>query len=285
MKKKQKRNKKIVKTKPKTRHLSAPIMQDLSVLAGQIGKIIPGTSQGLFSFEKIAEKIGCKKYWPKEGNRDARIFEFLKKVYQRHPRIFYKIFRENLHAGINRRHKNGDPVLKPEINELSKTLLKLKVNLKKEISTLNLPDTRPSIVPPPPEFKNMVEKIGLHPLLLPDCVKKFTDGHINDAVRKALEKYEVYVQGKSGLRDKIGKNLMAYAFNEASPLISIADSSSTKRGKALQEGFRFISMGAMEFWRNYLSHGDENQMSHQDAVAILATVSHLLYFIDKNSNS
>jgi uncharacterized protein (TIGR02391 family) len=263
----------------RTRHLSAPIIQNLSALSGQIGKIIPGTSQGSFCFEKIAKKLGYKAYWPKDGNRDSRIFEFLKKIYQRHPKTFYKIFRENLPAGITRRQKNGDPVLKAEMDAVSATLLKLNVNLKKEIGALNLPVTRPTIVPPPPEFKSMVEKIGLHPILQPDCVKKFTDGHINDAVRKALEKYEVYVQGKSGLKDKIGKDLMAHAFDENGPQIMITDTS-TVRGHSLQEGFKFISMGAMEFWRNFLSHGDEAQIPHQDAIAILATVSHLLYQID-----
>lgn len=277
--------KKIKKTKskrplPRSRHLSAPTIQNLSSLAAQIGKIIPATSRGTFSFEKIAITVGCKKYWPKEGNRDARIFELLKKIYQKHPKIFYKVFRENLPAGISRRHKNGDPVLKQEINNLSATLLSLNVDLKKEIDDLNLPETRPSFVPPPPEFKNMIEKIGLHPLLHPECVQKFIDGHINDAIRKALEKYECYVQSKSGINDKIGRNLMAQAFNENSPPIPITDVSNP-RGKSLQEGFRFISMGAMEFWRNYLSHGDEAQMPHQDAVAILATISHLLYFIEK----
>lgn len=265
--------------RPKARYLSAPTIQSLSILAGQIGKIIPATSQGPFCFEKIAIKVGRKKDWPKEGNRDARIFEFLKKVYQRHTKIFYKVFRENFAAGITRRHKNGDPVLKPEMASLNTTLLKLGIDLKKEIAGLDLPETRPSIVPPPPEFKRMIEKIGLHPLLQPDCVQKFIDGHINDSVRKALEKYEVYVQSKSRISDKIGKDLMARAFDEKAPPIPIADVG-TVRGKSLQEGFRFISMGAMEFWRNYLSHGDEAQIAHQDATAILATVSHLLYRIE-----
>jgi uncharacterized protein (TIGR02391 family) len=115
--------------------------------------------------------------------------------------------------------------------------------------------------------------------LQPECSKLFKDGHINEAVRKALEKYEHYIQKKSG-QSKIGSNLMATAFNENSPLILIADTT-TPRGKGRQDGFKFLSMGAMEFWRNFCSHGDEEQLPHHDAIAILAAVSHFLHYVDK----
>jgi hypothetical protein len=39
-------------------------------------------------------------------------------------------------------------------------------------------------------------------------------------------------------------------------------------------------MVSMSFWRNLFTHGDEEQMSHHDALAVLATVSHLLFYID-----
>jgi hypothetical protein len=65
---------------------------------------------------------------------------------------------------------------------------------------------------------------------------------------------------------------MATVFSKATPIVKIADISSV-RGKGLQDGFTFLSMGAMEFWRNFGSHGDEKQMSHRDAAAILVAVS------------
>jgi uncharacterized protein (TIGR02391 family) len=173
----------------------------------------------------------------------------------------------------------GNPVLEPEILALDKTLRALGVNLTKEFKDLNLPKERPKIVPPPTTFQKMVDELGLHPLLQPDCGKLFKDGHINESVRKALEKYEVYVQGKSGLQT-IGTHLMATAFSETAPAIKIADSSS-QRGKGLQEGFKFLSMGAMGYWRNFCTHGDEEQMAHHHAIAMLATVSHLLHIVDE----
>src|SRR5260370_15168699 len=71
------------------------------------------------------------------------------------------------------------------------------------------------------------------------------------SARTALEKYETYVQQKSGLT-KIGTDLMANAFNENGPAVKVADVTSD-RGKGLQMGFKFISMGAMSFWRTVQS--------------------------------
>jgi uncharacterized protein (TIGR02391 family) len=270
-------------TRPKKKQLSAVTIQQLRTLAEQIGRVIPGTSprpKG-FCFQTIAKKAGLIKYFPRLGARKELIFGFLKEVYRRHPKTFYRIFRENIAQGIERRQKAGDPVLLAEISQLDATLRKLSVNLSKEFNQLHLPAERPTIVPPPFVFQKMVEQLGLHPYLQPDCEKLFKDGHINESVRKALEKYEAYVQQKSALT-KIGTDLMANTFNENSPLVKIADVA-TDRGKGLQMGFKFISMGAMSFWRNLCSHGDEDQMPHQDAIAILATTSHLLHYIDKHS--
>lgn len=260
--------------------MSAASIQNLRTLAGQIGEIIPGTSYRKrgFCFQNIATELGLRNDWP-SGTKKEAIFGFLKAVYRDHSRMFYRIFRENIAQGIERRHRQGNPVLEDEILSLDKTLRALDVNLSNEFRALNLPKERPKILPPPAEFQKMVDGLGLHPFLQPDCTKLFKDGHVNESVRKALEKYEVYVQHKSGERS-IGKSLMATAFSETAPLVKIADIS-TARGKGLQDGFKFLSMGAMEFWRNYCSHGDEDQMGHHHAIAILATVSHMLYSIDE----
>jgi len=280
MKKKAKKSKKR-KATPQKKKLSAAAIQNLRTLAEEIGNIIPATSfrKGAFCFQSIAKKVGHQKDWPTHGPKKEEIFGFLKVLYRSHPKTFYRVFRENIAQGIERRHRAGDPVLQAEILQLDATLNKLKVNLSKEFKELHLPVERPSIVPPPFVFQKIVEELGLHPYLQPDCQKLFKDGHINESVRKALEKYETYVQQKSALT-RIGTDLMANAFNENGPAVKIADVNSD-RGKGLQMGFKFISMGAMSFWRNMCSHGDEDQMPHQDAVAVLATVSHMLYIIDR----
>lgn len=209
------------------------------------------------------------------------IAEFLGSIYKKHIKIFYKIFRENLPRGIERRYNNGDPVLLGEIQALDDVLKRLGVNLSKEIKELNLPAERPRVIPSPPRFRQMIDDLSIHYFLRPDCAELFKNGHTNEAVRKSLEKYEVYVQQKSGLSIQ-GNNLMGKAFNEDDPLIRIADVSN-QRGKGLQEGFRFLSMGSMGFWRNYFSHGDEEQISHIDAISVISAISFFMYYVDKNN--
>ena len=121
-------------------------------------------------------------------------------------------------------------------------------------------------------------------MLLPDCKKLFDDGHLNESVRKALEKYEVYVRDSSGL-SFMGANLMEQAFSEKSPKISISNDPDARRKEGLQTGFKDISRGAMEYWRNYSSHGDEEQMPAQDAISILGIVSHLLYVVQRSKET
>jgi uncharacterized protein (TIGR02391 family) len=283
MKKKRRTKTKSRIKKARKRQMSAVSIQRLRTLAGQIGEVIPATSfgKGGFCFATIAKKMGLQKHWS-SGTKKEAIFGLLKPLYRDHPKMFYRIFRENIARGIERRHKLGNPVLEPEILALDRTLRDLDVNLSREFKALNLPKERPRIVPPPAGFQKMVDELGLHPFLQPDCAKLFKDGHINESVRKALEKYEVYIQKKAGIT-KIGANLMAHAFSESNPLVPVADVNQP-RGKGLQEGFKFLSMGAMEFWRNFCSHGDEKQVPHQDAIAIIAVVSHLLTYVDQSTS-
>ncbi|PYS89103.1 MAG: hypothetical protein DMF64_18585 [Acidobacteria bacterium] len=98
----------------KLKRLSAREIQDLRALADQTGKIIPATSprKGGFCFQTIAKDMDLAKYWPgKSDSRKEAIYQFISKVYQNHPRLIYRVFRENLARGIERRHKAGDPRL------------------------------------------------------------------------------------------------------------------------------------------------------------------------------
>ena len=98
-----KRKKRKLKQK---KQLSAGIIQNLRTLADQFGKIVPATSyrKGAFCFQTIAKKSGLVKYWPAGGGKKELIFGFLKGVYRNHPKTFYKLFRENIAQGIERRH-------------------------------------------------------------------------------------------------------------------------------------------------------------------------------------
>jgi uncharacterized protein (TIGR02391 family) len=274
--------KKTIKRKKMLRRLSAFEIQGLQTLSKQLGELIPASSpsKNALSFKKIARMNGWNKYYKEGSNKMETILSLLKKAHVAHPILFRRMVIENLPAAIDRRHKNGNPVLKTEIESLNKSLQSLGHDISGELFALKYPEDRPAIVPPTPEMQRALDKMSLHPVLLPECSKMFKDGHLNDSVRKALEKFEKYIQMKSGLTT-IGVNLMELAFDRSSPLVPVSSDSIIKRREGLQEGFQWLAKGAMGFWRNYCSHGDEDQMPPQDAFAILATISHMIYRIEE----
>jgi uncharacterized protein (TIGR02391 family) len=270
-------------------YITAKARQDIRKLAELIGEIIPATSLGNFCFKKIAnQRTSTKKFWVNGNNKKEQISVFLTNLYRYHPNLIYKIIRESLPKGIERRYKMGNPILQSEIGELNQALLALNINLSKEIHDLNLPTEKPKIVPPPPEFQNIMRKMSLDVKLEENVKQLYLDGHINESGRKSLEIYEKEVQDLSRL-ELIGKDLMIRAFNENSPIILVADVS-TRRGKSFQEGFRYISAGIMLHWRNKFSHGNEDQISYIDGFQLIMAINQLMCEIEvnkafKNKNS
>ena len=260
--------------------VTAPESQALRNVADKIGKLISLEGyRSSFSLKTIAKDKGLLKYLPSKQNKKEAFYEFLKNLYKEKPRTIKIIVREILPKAIEKRHTKGDPVLQEEALELVQALKAIKVDLKNEILALHLPTHRPTIIPPPVQIQKILDALPLHPRLLPDCKTMFVDGHINESVRKALERYEKIIQDLTGLHSKIGSDLMANAFNETNPLIKF-NALITSQDKNKQIGIKYVSMGLMTWWRNNLSHGDEIQMSHLDAIGRLMMISNLFYELD-----
>ena len=126
----------------------------------------------------------------------------------------------------------------------------------------------------------LLERLELHETLTDDCLEMFRDGHFNEAVRKALERFEKRIQIAINGHSTIGKALMGKAFNRAHPLIPINDNR-TGNDLSEQDGFTQLTMGAMAGLRNLYSHGDVDQMSAIDAIERLGFVSLLFRRLDK----
>ncbi|MCF7859739.1 MAG: TIGR02391 family protein [Candidatus Cloacimonetes bacterium] len=280
MKKKKKKLKNYKSIRSKSKRFTAADIQNIRTLSEAIAKIIPYSGfRGNFNLKRIAKDNGLNKFLPKdESNKKESIVEFIKKLHKDRPRTLKKIIREILPKAIERRHKQGNPILAPEAQNLSNQLLKIGIDLKKEIKELNLPRSRPSITPPPYEMQQIIKKFSLHPLLVPDCLELFLDGHINESIRKALEKFEVHIQKKSG-NTVIGKDLMAQTFCLKKQVVKL-NALCTKSEKNEQEGFMYIAMGIMQWWRNTLSHGDTKQISHHEAIGRLFLISNLLHRLE-----
>lgn len=255
--------------------------QDIRRLADALGEIIPASGyKSNFNFEGIANsRTFTKKYWKDSGNKKTKISEFLLCVYRYHPRVLITIIRDYLPKGIEIRHSKGNPVLKHEIENIISILNDLDIDMKKELLNLNLPESRPAIVPPPFEYQQILKRISLEPEIEEKCKQLYLEGHINESIRKAFELFEAKTQSITGLEDT-GKDLMMKAFHEDNPLIFVSDIS-TKQGKSFQEGYRFMAAGCMLFLRNRFSHGDEDQESYIDGFQMLLTANQLLREINK----
>ncbi len=119
---------------------------------------------------------------------------------------------------------------------------------------------------------------GLHPAVLKAAGDLFTDGHYADAIFNAFKLIEVTVRDRSGL-DLSGQDLMAKAFKEDAPRISVAVESG-QSGKDEQRGFMFLFMGAIVGIRNPKGHGFVEQKDPQRALEYLAFASLLMRRLD-----
>lgn len=268
------------KPESKKRSLSAVDRQNILNLADSFGRLIPLTGfRSSFTLAKVAKTHGLSKYLPqKTSNKKEAISKFIENLLIYRPRTLTKLVREILPLAIGKRHANGDPILLEEATILVERLALVDCSMKKEILQLQFPKDRPSVVPPPVEIQTMLKNFHLHPVLMPDCQKLFIDGHLNESVRKALEKFESSVQKISCLQE-IGADLMGKAFNEKGPKVqlnALVDPSDVNE----QEGFKLMSMGMMRGWRNNFSHGNAGQIAPHEAFGCLVLVSNFFHKLD-----
>lgn len=265
------------------RRLSPQLQQGIKELAVSLGELIPATSQGQFSLTGIAKKRGLTKFILTGANKRRTFEHFITKMLRQHPVKLKTIINDALAEGVERRHRNGLPVLRGEADVLVKNLTAVGIDLKKEVAGLNLPTDRPHITPPPIQLQSAVEKIAINSLLRTQVFPLFKNGHTNDAARKAGEILEAELQRLSGLKDEYGRVLAGKCLSGATPTIDIAGHHS---GKIIspgdeREGFQFLVMGALVWCKNLLGHGEAEQLGPHDAAARIVVISHLLDVLQK----
>lgn len=252
-------------------------------LACLLAEIAPATARGKgFCVLRIAEEKGLKKCWRDASNKKKMIAGFLERVFRQYPQKPKKVVLAIVEGGINWSAKRGRAVTQDELSEIAAKMEELGFKVRKEFKKLKLPD--PSRVTPPPlDLASIIDRLNLQEALKDDCVEMFRNGHLNEAVRKALERFEKKVQDAVGDHSTIGKNLMAKSFNVEHPVIAINDMK-TGTEKSEQEGFMHLTIGSMSGLRNLYSHGDVKTMTPMDAFERLCFVSLLFKRVDKALN-
>ncbi|MES2409433.1 MAG: TIGR02391 family protein [Patescibacteria group bacterium] len=273
----------IKKKKSPPRHRYSPREQQvIRDLADILGKLLPATSQGKFSLQTIAKERGLSKFFVTELSKKKQFTRFIADVHKAHPRTLKTFINDILADAVSRRRTQGNPVLRPEADLLKNKLLEFGIDLSIEIDELELPVTRPNITPPPQVIQQVLERIGLHPSLLPHVLSLFKEGHINEAVRKSGEILEAFVTRSSGERGRYGRDLMATVFNKDNPIIDISMYHESEISNPMdeKEGFMFVAMGTMQWCKNIVGHGDVKQLPPHEGASRIILVSHLLEVID-----
>ncbi len=251
----------------------------ISQLATLLANIAPATTMGKgFCVRKVAEEKGLAKCWKARGNKRKMIAELLENTFRSYPQKPKRLVLAIVEGGITWSTRKGQAVTRDHLEQIAGVVEQLGFNVKKELAALDLP--APSRVAPPPlDLAALIDRLGLHDALRDDCIQMFKDGHLNEAVRKGLERFEKKVQDLTG-EHSIGKDLMGKAFTRNNPMIAINDGTSGNDGSE-QEGFMYLTMGAMAGMRNLYSHGDVDTMPAIGALERLAFISMLFKRVDE----
>lgn len=223
------------------------------------------------TFESVFKESRVQNYLGKSGVKKKRLIQGFGKVYQQHRTLPYTILRKVLAEGEQYRKHKRNPIRPEEIEDLRDCLQKLDLNLDSELAEIELNPKIPEIQVPP---KELVKRLENHPLveeIRSDPLQKFRDGHFNEAVRKACEKFENKVQNETG-KSEIGSSLMGQVFNPQNLSINIT-TGSQQNTATIQEGYQKLAMGMMSGIRNIFSHGDEARRTPEEAFEMLLFIN------------
>lgn len=250
------------------RRLTADKREKLRALAEVLSGFLPLSAQSkkATTFKSIFKESNIDKYLQDLPKKKALISAW-EKVYKHHQKLPYTLIRKIVAAAVDYRKHKRNPLKCDELNKLSAILKSLGIDMELELSRIELVESIPEIQVPPAELIRRIQDYPLCEEIAGEPLELFKNGHFNESVRKAAERFEHIVQQKSG-RTEQGKGLMSTVFSLKKPLLPL-NSLKTGNEKNIQEGYMHLTMGAMTAIRNIFSHGDETQRSPEEAYEML----------------
>ncbi len=100
----------------------------------------------------------------------------------------------------------------------------------------------------------------------------FRDGHYDDAVRKASQRFVNRVQELADRPDLDGIGLMNHSFSESSPILEFS-ARETVIERDEHNGYRFLAVGLTQALRNVVTHHDNYGLGLSTAMEWLAFIS------------
>ena len=266
------------KRRKTVRRVTADKKVKINRLASLLYDFLPLSSRSNYAvtFQSIFTESGIRHYPGDSGSKQKALEKGFTFVYRYHERLPQKLIRKIVSAAVGYRRYMRRPLTRKELDQLSAVLFDLDIDMRKELADIELDEILPRIIVPPKDLEERLRKHNLDPAISGDPLELFSDGHFNEAVRKAGEIFEDRVRQSSGL-ESFGRGLMGKAFNNGS-LIDFSSIEPENR-KDFISGYRFLCMGAMAAIRNIFSHGDEKPREPEECFETLLFFNWLFRFL------
>lgn len=109
----------------------------------------------------------------------------------------------------------------------------------------------------------------------------FDQGHRQEAVRKAAERFSNRVAARADRPDLSGRSLMNHVFSHERPLLVFHEERTTLTEQNLHDGYHFLAVGLAVGVRNPYTHEDEIEVSEVEALEWLAFISAMHRRLDR----
>jgi len=260
------------------RRITAEKKERINRLAEILYHFLPlrSRSKHAVTFTSIFAESSIAAYLKGPDNKQQALQKGLEKLYRYHEKLPKMIIRKVVPAAIEYRKYRRNPLTQKELDELSRCLHDLDIDMSKELSTIIVDEQLPRITVPPEKLKESLRQHDLDPAIASEPLQLFENGHFNEAVRKAFERFEDRVQDVSAIKAS-GRDLMGKAFSNDSYLeLSRVE---PENRDSFVDGYKLLSMGSMAAIRNIFSHGDEERRAPEECLEMLLFLNWLFRFV------
>ncbi|MCF7805115.1 MAG: TIGR02391 family protein [Candidatus Marinimicrobia bacterium] len=226
------------------RRMTARMKSQVNRLADILYDFLPMTarSSNTVTFERIFKESNVQDYLGNSKlSKKQRLIRGFENLLRYHERLPIYFIRKIVPAAIEYRRHKRNPLKQSEIDELIECLNSLGIDMEKELREIEIDETVPEIQVPTEE---LIERLDNHPLveeIRSEPFVQFQNGHFNESVRKAAERFEAKIQDLSGETNQ-GASLMGKVFSPDSPILQLNDLNTTNE-RNIQDGYKFLSMG------------------------------------------
>ena len=132
----------------------------------------------------------------------------------------------------------------------------------------------------PPNARNGLRFTDLH-AEVQLALDLYEDGHFQEAVRTAAQRFNNRVAEKAEREDLTGQDLMNHVFSTKKPVLVFSEERATLTEKDLHDGYRSLASGLAAAIRNVYTHQDHVKVTQVEALEWLAFISAMHRRLDR----